>query len=93
MSEQQPSSDQGVLRITQLRSTIGRPKDQGATLRSLGLRRIRHTVERQNNAATRGMVAKVSHLVEVETVSEAAADTMRADTLSPKPTRQRRASA
>jgi len=57
-----------MLRITQVRSTIGRPKDQGLTIRALGLRRIRHTVERVDNAAIRGMVTKVRHLVEVEEV-------------------------
>ena len=91
MSVQQPSGDQGILRITQLRSTIGRPKDQGATLRSLGLRRIRHTVERPNNAVTRGMVAKVSHLVEVEAVSTAELDMSPDSKPTTKPTRQRRA--
>lgn len=57
------------LKITQVRSTIGRPSDQERTLRSLGLRRIRHTVVRPDNPAIRGMVTKVSHLVTVEEVS------------------------
>lgn len=58
----------GALRITLVRSTIGRPKDQGATVRSLGLRRMNHTVERPDNAAIRGMVNKIRHLVSVEEV-------------------------
>lgn len=67
--QQTPASSGGKLRITQLRSPIGRPKDQGDTLRSLGLRRIRHTVERLDNPSIRGMVTKVHHLVSVEEVS------------------------
>ena len=59
----------GMLRITQVRSSIGRPKDQGNTLRSLGLRRIRHTVERPDNPSIRGMVTKVQHLVTVEEIA------------------------
>ena len=58
------------LRITQVRSSIGRPKDQGATLHSLGLRRIRHTVVQPDRPEIRGMVRKVSHLVTVEEVNE-----------------------
>lgn len=73
MSGQTEGSTAGALRITQVRSTIGRPKDQAATIRSLGLRRIRHTVERPNNAAIRGMVMKVRHLIDVEEVDTPAA--------------------
>jgi len=56
------------LKITQVRSTIGARWKQRASLRTLGLRRIRHSVIRQDNAATRGLIAVVSHLVEVEPV-------------------------
>lgn len=58
------------LRITQTRSTIGRPVDQRATVRSLGLKRIRHTVIQPNRPEIRGMLAKVSHLVEWTEVEE-----------------------
>ncbi len=58
-----------LLRITQVRSSIGRPKDQENTLRSLGLRRIRHSVERPDNPSIRGMVTKVQHLVTVEEIA------------------------
>jgi large subunit ribosomal protein L30 len=58
------------LRITQVRSPIGRPKDQGATLKGLGLRRIRHTVVQDDRPEIRGMVRKVAHLVTVEEVNE-----------------------
>lgn len=62
------STTGGRLRITLVRSTIGRPKDQGATVRSLGLRRLHHTVERIDDPAIRGMVYKIRHLVKVEEV-------------------------
>jgi len=54
------------LHITQVRSAIGSKKDQRATLRALGLRRIRHQVTKPDTPVVRGMVAKVRHLVTVE---------------------------
>ncbi|MDP1808126.1 MAG: 50S ribosomal protein L30 [Actinomycetota bacterium] len=57
-----------VIRITQTRSLIGRPKDQRATVKALGLKRIRHTVEQADSEVILGMVAKVSHLVKTEKV-------------------------
>ena len=54
-----------TLRITQVRSLIGSKQDQRATVRSLGLKRIRHTVTQPDRPEIRGMIAKVSHLVEV----------------------------
>jgi large subunit ribosomal protein L30 len=59
-------NEAGVLRITLVRSTIGRPADQGRTVASLGLRKLNSTVERPDNASIRGMVTKIRHLVEVE---------------------------
>lgn len=60
-----------TLRIRQVRSPIGYPRRQRETLRGLGLRRIRHEVERPDTPAVRGMVVKVRHLVElVETGSK-----------------------
>lgn len=53
------------LEITQVRSLIGSKANQRATVRSLGLRRIRHTVTQPDRPEIRGMVAKVAHLVEV----------------------------
>lgn len=53
------------LRIRQIRSPIGRPREQREVLRSLGLRRIRHVVERSDTPAVRGIVKKISHLVEI----------------------------
>lgn len=54
-----------TIRIRQVRSPIGFNKKQREVLRGLGLRRIRHVVERQDSPATRGMIAKIPHLVEV----------------------------
>jgi large subunit ribosomal protein L30 len=54
-----------TITITQVRSAIGCPADQGATVRALGLKRIRHTVQQPDTPAIRGMVHKVRHLVEV----------------------------
>ena len=56
----------GDLRITQIKSKIGYPQDQRATLRSLGLRKIRQQVVRPDNPAVRGMIKKVQHLITVE---------------------------
>jgi large subunit ribosomal protein L30 len=58
------------LRITQVRSVIGRTQDQRATVRSLGLKRIRHTVVQPDRPEIRGMLRKVPHLVEWEVVDE-----------------------
>ena len=69
MSEQRPAAATGgTLRITQVRSTIGRPHDQERTIKALGLRRIRHTVECVDTPSIRGMVTHVRHLVTVEEV-------------------------
>jgi large subunit ribosomal protein L30 len=54
-----------TLRVTQRRSRNGSDQRQRDTLRSLGLRRIGHTVEVADSPQTRGMIAKVRHLVEV----------------------------
>ena len=62
-----------MLRITQVRSVIGGTDAQRATVRSLGLRRIRHSVVRPDSPDLRGMVRRVAHLVTVETVDAAAA--------------------
>jgi large subunit ribosomal protein L30 len=56
------------LRITQVRSVIGRPGDQKDTVRRLGLRRMHDTILKEDRPEIRGMVAKVRHLVQVEEV-------------------------
>ena len=53
------------LKVTLLRSPIGFNKTQGKTVEGMGLRKIRHTVELPDTPATRGMILKVRHLVEV----------------------------
>jgi large subunit ribosomal protein L30 len=53
------------LRITQRRSRNGCDRRQRDTLRSLGLRRIGHSVEHPDMPQIRGMIAKVAHLVQV----------------------------
>jgi large subunit ribosomal protein L30 len=55
-----------TLKITQVRSTVGARWKQRESLRSLGLRKIRQTVVREDNAQTRGLLAVVNHLVTVE---------------------------
>jgi len=55
-----------TIRVTQRKSRNGCDKSQLDTLRSLGLRRIGHTVEVVDNPQIRGMLHKVRHLVEVQ---------------------------
>lgn len=55
-----------TIRVTLVRSAIGYPKDQKATVKALGLRRLHQSVEQVDNAAVRGMIQKIIHLVQVE---------------------------
>ena len=55
-----------VIKIRLVRSVIGIPSDQKATVRALGLKRIGDVVEKRDDAAVRGMIRKVKHVVEVE---------------------------
>ncbi|HGJ5883086.1 MULTISPECIES: 50S ribosomal protein L30 [Arsenophonus] len=55
-----------TIKITQFRSTIGRLPKHKATMIGLGLRRIGHTVEREDTPAVRGMINLVSYMVKVE---------------------------
>ena len=55
-----------TIRVTQVRSPIGRPKDQRATLIGLGLNKLNRTRELEDTFAVRGMVNKVKHLVRVQ---------------------------
>ena len=57
------------LKITLVKSVIGCTDDQRASVRTLGLRRIRDEVVREDKPEVRGLVQKVSHLVTVEEVS------------------------
>ena len=54
-----------TIKVRQIGSPIGRPKDQRATLVGLGLNRMRRTRELEDTPAVRGMIDKVSHLVEI----------------------------
>ena len=54
------------VKITQIRSKIGSSERQRANLKSLGLRRINHTVEHESTPQLLGMIEKVKHLVRVE---------------------------
>jgi len=56
------------LKITQVRSEIGQKQNQRQTLRSLGLKRIRDVVVKEDRPEIRGMVQTVTHLVSVEEV-------------------------
>ena len=56
------------LRITYKKSSIGYQKDQGRTIRALGLRKLNSTVEHEDSPVIRGMIRKVRHLVTVEEV-------------------------
>ena len=56
------------LKVTQVKSNIGAKQNQRDSLRTLGLRGIRQTVVREDNAQTRGLINAVRHLVTVEEV-------------------------
>ena len=56
------------LKVTQVRSGIGRPQDQRQTLKGLGLSKMNRAVVLNDTHAIRGMIRKVSHLVKVEPV-------------------------
>ncbi|MBP5364780.1 MAG: 50S ribosomal protein L30 [Bacteroidales bacterium] len=54
------------IKITQIKSSIGAPAQQKKVLAALGIKRMHHTVEKEDNASILGMVEKVKHLVSVE---------------------------
>jgi len=56
------------LKITQVKSTIGRLANQKATVRALGIRKLNHSVVHDDNPTIRGMISTVSHLVKVEEI-------------------------
>ncbi len=58
----------GRLKVTQIRSEIGGKQNHRQTLRSLGLKRIGHTVVKEDRPEIRGMVHTVRHLVTCEEV-------------------------
>ena len=56
------------IKVTQRRSVIKIPRRQRLTMASLGLRHINHSVEHEDNPVIKGMIRKVAHLVEVESI-------------------------
>lgn len=56
------------LSVKWVRSSIGYPKDQKATIQALGLRKLQQTVVHNDQPAVRGMINKVRHLVQVEEI-------------------------
>ncbi len=54
-----------TIKIKQIKSKIGAPHDQKATLASLGLRKISQVVEHEDTPSIRGMIRKVHHLVTI----------------------------
>lgn len=58
----------GKIKITQIRSLVGRTEKQRRIVRALGLKRMHMTVEHTNNPAIVGMVKKIPHLVTMEEV-------------------------
>lgn len=67
MSSPPPS---GKVRVTQIGSPIGRHKSQRATLIGLGLNRLNRSRLLEDTPSVRGMAAKISHLVRLETAGE-----------------------
>jgi large subunit ribosomal protein L30 len=59
------ANEKKKLKVTLVRSPIGFNEKQGKVVQSLGLRRIRHTIEVNDTPETRGMIHKVRHLVDV----------------------------
>jgi large subunit ribosomal protein L30 len=66
MANQRTDTKGATVKVTLMKSTVGFNRNQLAVVRSLGLRRIRHSVELKDTPAARGMIHKVRHLVEVE---------------------------
>ena len=60
-----------TLKVTQVKSTIGRKEPQKRTIEALGLGKLRRTVEHNDTPQIRGMIRAVSHLVEVEEIDQA----------------------
>jgi large subunit ribosomal protein L30 len=64
-AKRKTSEEAKTIRIRQVRSAIATPRTHREVLRGLGLRHPHHEVERPDNPAIRGMVAKVRYLVDV----------------------------
>jgi large subunit ribosomal protein L30 len=58
--------NEATVKVTLIKSVIGRLESHRATVKGLGLRRMHHTVELQDTPAVRGMINKVNYLLKVE---------------------------
>lgn len=63
--EDRRNNNMAIIKIKQIKSRIGAPKDQKRTLDTLGLRKINQEVEREDTPSVLGMVEKVKHLVTI----------------------------
>lgn len=59
-------ADEKMIKVTLVRSAIGYPKPQKATVRALGFRRLHQTLELEDTPVVRGMLAKVIHMIKIE---------------------------
>jgi large subunit ribosomal protein L30 len=66
MANHRTDTKGATVKVTLMRSPTGFKRNQGVVVRSMGLLRIRHTVELKDTPEIRGMIHKVRHLVEVE---------------------------
>lgn len=66
MADNSENNTEKKMRVTLVKSPIGYPKGQKATVRALGLHRLHETIEHLDTPALRGMLAKIPHLVSVE---------------------------
>ena len=65
-AKQDTATAKNTLKVTQIGSPIGRRHDQEATLKGLGLNKLRRSRVLEDTPAVRGMIFKVKHLVRVE---------------------------
>jgi len=65
IQKKKTAAKKGGVKIKLVRSIIGTTRYQREVVRGLGLRRINHTVEREDTPEIRGMIDKVSHIVQV----------------------------
>ena len=63
-------ADQKMLKITLVKSPIGAVPKHKATVKSMGLRKLNKTIVLPDNAATRGQIQQIRHLIKVEEVQE-----------------------
>ncbi len=66
MAAKKAEAETKKLKITLVRSTIGQIPKNRATIQAMGLHKINQTVELPDNAATRGQIRQVSHMIKVE---------------------------